>query len=299
MSAPPAASLPQHRAFWGVALVLGVALAFSSSIILARLIYRAGGDALTLLAARYVATAAVLYLVFRLRGETPWLPRALTLPVLGIGLMVGSYAYGYLGSIQYIPVSLAVLIFYTNPLWVALLARLIERERLRPARRLALAFGFAGVALAIGVDVSAFDWRGLALAVYAAIGLALTVTASQRVMRRSGSLAVTFHVNLVAAVVYLAAVLVHGPALPSGELGWSAFAVAPFLFALGATGYFAAIARHGGVKTTTLMNAEPVLTVLAAVLVLGESLAPSQVLGACLVLTAIVLVSRRERRGSP
>lgn len=171
MSAPPAAPLPQHRAFWGVALVLGVALAFSSSIILARLVYRAGGDALTLLAARCVAAAALLYLVFRLHGEAPWLPRALTFPVLGIGLMVGSYAYGYLGSIQYIPVSLAVLIFYTNPLWVALLARLIERERLRPARRLALAFGFAGVALAIGVDVSAFDWRGLALAVYAAIGL--------------------------------------------------------------------------------------------------------------------------------
>jgi drug/metabolite transporter (DMT)-like permease len=286
---------PHRQDLLGSLLVVGVALCFTTSVILARLVYEAGGDAVTMLAVRYSVSAVVLYLSFRLRGVSPWLSRGQTVRVVAVGVLVASYAYGYLGAIQYIPVSLAVLLFYTNPLWVALALWAFNRERLSARQIAAVGLGFAGVALAVQVSWQGADWRGLALAAYAGIGVAGTVAASQRLLRAMGSLSITMHVNMVAALVYVGVAWLHGFAFPSGGTGWFAFAVMPFSFALGAAGYFAAIGRIGGMKTSTIMNAEPVFTVLAAIIVLGERLASLQLAGAMLVLASIILIARRSR----
>jgi drug/metabolite transporter (DMT)-like permease len=297
MSAPaPAAALrDRRRTLLGSATVVAVALVFTVCVVLAKRIYDAGGNALTVLAVRYAAGAAMLFLAFRLRGQSPFLPRPLALKAVGLGLMVSGYAYGYLGAIQYIPISLAVLIFYTNPLFVALAAWMVERERPAPSTLLAILIGLLGVALAVEVDFATLDWRGLALAALGAVGVAITVTASQRTMRSTGSLHVTFYINLVAAIVYAAIGLgARGLAFPGDAAGWLALAALPIFFVAGITLFFGAIGIIGAVKTATIMNAEPVFTVLAAVLLLGERLTALQLLGATLVLAAILLVHRRH-----
>ncbi len=294
MPSPVAAQLSPRRALLGSALVVLVALAFTSSVILARLAYDAGSDAVTVLALRYIVAALLLYLYFRLRGQAAWLPRPLARKAVGIGLLVAAYAYGYLGAVQYIPVSLAVLIFYTYPLLTGLGARLFEREALGASKLVALAAGLLGVALAVEVSFTGLDGRGLALAALGAVGLAATIIMSQRTMRAAGSLSVTFYVNLVAALTYLAVGLLRGGfALPSTAAGWHALLAMPLFFSVAITGFFAAVSLIGGVRTATMMNTEPVFTVLGAVLILGEHLAPLQLAGAALVVLAIFLVHRR------
>ena len=294
MPSPLAAQLSPRRALLGGALVVVVALAFTSSVILARLAYDAGSDAVTVLALRYSVAATLLYIYFLLRGQAAWLPRPLGLKAMAIGLLVATYAYGYLGAVQYIPVSLAVLVFYTYPLLTGLAARLFEREALGPSRLAALAAGLLGVALAVGVTLRGLDARGLGLAVLGAVGLAATIILSQRTMRAAGTLGVTFYVNLVAALAYVAIGLLRGGfALPSTPAGWHALLAMPLFFSVGITGFFAAVSLIGGVRTATIMNAEPVFTVLGAVLILGEHLAPLQLAGAALVVLAIFLVHRR------
>ena len=277
----------------GGVLVVMVALAFTTSTIFARLTYDAGSDAVTVLALRYSVVALLLYLYFRLRGQPPWLPPPLGRKAIGVGLLVAAYAFGYLGAVQYIPVSLAVLIFYTYPLLTGVGARLFEREALSPGKLLALGLGLLGVALAVEVTLTGIDARGLGLAALGAVGIAASIIASQRAMRTTGSLSVTFYVNLVAAFVYLAVGLLRGGfALPDTAAGWHALLAMPLFFSVGIIGFFAAVSLIGGVKTATIMNVEPVFTVLGAVLVLGEHLAPLQLLGAALVVLAIFLVHR-------
>jgi len=291
MPSPAAAPVSPRRALLGSALVVLVAFSFTSSVILSRLAYDAGSDAVTVLALRYSVAAALLYLYFLLWGQTAWLPRRLGAKAVGIGLLVATYAYGYLGAVQYIPVSLAVLIFYTYPLLTGLAARLFEREALGPRKLLALVLGLVGVALAVEVSWKGLDPRGLALAALGAIGLAATIILSQRTMRSAGSLGVTFYINLVAALACVAAGLLKGGfALPATSAGWYAFLALPLFFSVGITGFFAAVSLIGGVKTATIMNVEPVFTVLGAILLLGEQLAPLQLAGAALVLVAIFLV---------
>lgn len=294
MPSPVAAQLSPRRALLGSALVVLVALAFTSSVILARLAYDAGSDAVTVLALRYSVAATLLYIYFLLRGHAPWLPRPLGARASGIGLLVAIYAYGYLGAVQYIPVSLAVLVFYTYPLLTGLAARLFEREALRPSKLAALGVGLLGVALAVGVTLRGLDARGLGLAVLGAVGFAATIILSQRTMRAAGSLGVTFYINLTAALAYVAVGLFRGGfALPGTTAGWHALLAMPLFFSVGITGFFAAVSLVGGVKAATIMNAEPVFTVLGAVLVLGEHLAPLQLAGAALVVLAIFLVHWR------
>lgn len=279
----------------GSGIVVLAAASFTVSVILARLSYTAGSNATTILALRYSVAAILLYLYFKVRGQSPWLPRPLALRAAGIGLMVAVYAYGYLGAVQYIPVSLAVLIFYTYPLLTGLAAWLVDGEQLSTSKIAALGCGMIGVALAVEVSFKGLDLLGLGLAAIGSIGLAATIVTSQHAMRASGTLAVTFYINLVAAIAYLALGASTGSfTMPATTLGWLAFAALPLSFFIGITCFFGAVSMIGGVKTATIMNAEPVLTVIGAVFVLGETLAPLQMAGAALVLVAIFLVHRRD-----
>ncbi len=45
------------------------------------------------------------------------------------------------------------------------------------------------------------------------------------------------------------------------------------------------------------MNAEPILTILLAALLLGERLAPTQLIGAAFVMAGIILITREYVKG--
>jgi drug/metabolite transporter (DMT)-like permease len=290
----------QTRELGGAALVVATALSFAASVTMARIVYDDGGTAITVLSVRFISASSAFYLWFRLRGEQPWLPWRLALPAFGIGLIAASYVYGYLGAVQFIPMSLAVLIFYLNPLLVGLMAFLLERRSFGKRKAIALLLGLLGVSLALDVSFTSLDWRGLALAFMGAHGVALTAILSQRLLRKVGSLTLAFHVSLISAPVFVGVGLLGGGlALPRTAGGLWALAGMPIAATCGTIGFYLSLRLIGAVKTSTIMNAEPVFTVLAAVLILREPFGPLQILGACLVGAAIFLVSRGPRLATP
>ena len=62
--------------------------------------------------------------------------------------------------------------------------------------------------------------------------------------------------------------------------------------AVGYVTLFVGLEILGPVKTTMLMNTEPILTIIGAALLLGEWLSSAQLLGAGLVMVGITLVTR-------
>jgi drug/metabolite transporter (DMT)-like permease len=82
----------------------------------------------------------------------------------------------YLSNIAFvtIPVSLAVLLFYTNPFWTVIGATVLGKERLTPLRIMAMAGGFTGVWIAVGgPEGGTFDLWGAFCAVAAGVGYSL------------------------------------------------------------------------------------------------------------------------------
>jgi drug/metabolite transporter (DMT)-like permease len=60
--------------------------------------------------------------------------------------------------------------------------------------------------------------------------------------------------------------------------------------------FFAGLRRVGPTSASILATVEPVVTVLLAFAVFGETLAALQILGAALVLTSVVVLQARSRR---
>jgi drug/metabolite transporter (DMT)-like permease len=83
--------------------------------------------------------------------------------------------------------------------------------------------------------------------------------------------------------------------VPQSVAGWVAVgAIALISTVIAFVAFFAGLKRVGPVTASTLSTCEPVVTVVLAALVLGESMGFVQLLGGVLILLAAVTLVRRE-----
>jgi drug/metabolite transporter (DMT)-like permease len=278
-----------------VALTAAVATAFASGSALAPLAYQAGSAPLTVNAARASVAAVALTLLLSFRGVRLALPRRERRIALVLGLVNAFYSYALYASIVYVPVAMGVLIFYSYPLWTALVAWAMRIERPTRAGVLALLLGLVGVGLVVGAPAASPDWRGVALAFAAAVGFTILLTVNARILRGRDSRPVTLHILLSACGAYFACALLlqHFP-LPQGGVGWAAFWAISAFYTFAFIALFVAVGVLGPVRAALIMNFEPVASLVLAWLILGQGLAPWQLVGAALVLAAITLAAWRK-----
>jgi DME family drug/metabolite transporter len=272
----------------GLAVIAGSAVFFSLITTFSKLAYGAGATPLALTWIRFAAFVALIGAYQLARGRSFRLPRrnlVATLP-MSVGMMMMSV--GYLSSVVYIKVSLAVVLLYSFPLMVGILAAVSGREQIRPAKALALLVAFGGLVLAIGLDAGALDWRGVALALIAALGVAGTMTFGGPYLEGVDTLAVNVWTNiwmLIAMTVYLP--IWGGAHLPVGTEGWIGLVGATLCYILGFVLLFAAMKLLPPSQTAVMMNIEPVVSICAAVFVLAEAIEPLQWLGVAIMLSAL------------
>lgn len=279
-----------RRRFWlGSYLALQSAIGFSLNLITAKFAYGHGTDPLTLNFVRVVFFAACLFLFLlaaRRPMALPWRPRAMATLY---GLVIAVQSLGLFAAIDFVPVSLVVLVFYTYPIMVAVIGTLTGTERFTWARLLILLLAFTGLGLALQVPTGELDWRGIAFSAAAALGLAFVLLGSDRTMRGRDSVVVTFHMILGTAVTMTAVAAIFGPLVwPTDRIGWAALAASGVLFGVATMSLFAAIPMIGALRAAVIDNSSPVWAILFAFLLLGETLSPVQGLGATLVVVAII-----------
>jgi drug/metabolite transporter (DMT)-like permease len=277
----------------GLALAATSASLFSFNTVCARTAFDAGANAIAGNAARSAFAAAVFGLLLVLRRGGPRLSGRQRLAAAALAVPVALSSFGYLGAVEYIPVSTAVLVVYTYPIWVGLIARLTHGESLGGARVVAILLAFAGVAIALDVHASAMpDARGLALAALAAIGMTAMVLGSSRLVRDIDPGAVNFYLSSAATGIFAVLLLVGDPHLPHGALGHLGFAGLLVTFPLAQLALLASVDRAGPVVTAVVMNLEPLITIGLAVILLGEHVSAVQLGGAALVVAAIAIMRR-------
>jgi drug/metabolite transporter (DMT)-like permease len=281
----------------GMVAVVIAAVSFGACPTLARYAYDSGSDAATNLFVRSLAAFVGVYILARCTGLRPRFLSRDSLKGALVGIPLALASLGYLGSVNFIPVGLATLIFYTFPLVVAVLARVVDGERLTVVRSTALCTAFVGVALTLGADFYGIDGRGVALALLASISIAIVFLLSSRLMRSVDSLTANFYMMTTSLVGFaLWMLLDRGFAAPATASGWSALLGGGVLYIAGVATFFIAIARIGSVPTAALLNLEPLVSLICALLVLGEILAPLQYVGGAMILGAILYMNWREYR---
>jgi drug/metabolite transporter (DMT)-like permease len=189
-----------------------------------------------------------------------------------------------------IPVPLVVLIFYTWPAITTLAIWLLHKQRPRRRTSAGLILAFIGVALALNVDFTAAQMRGVAFALGASVTWSIVFLLMGHFWRGRDTRMTTFYMAVVALVVFAAACAVTGAVhFPRTAAAWAGLAAVGPFYAFALIGVFAATARLGPARVGFYMNFEPVAAVLLAAAILGQTLAPVQLAGAALVTGALFL----------
>ena len=277
----------------GIGLVLLSALGFTIAMLCANMAYRDGMDVHTVNLARYFTTAVLLFLFQKIRGRNLKLPPRERYTSLALGISVFMMGIGYLGATQYIPVSLAVLLFYTAPFMVTITARFTENELLTGIRLIAILLAFVGLGLALEIrSLATLDWRGVAFGFLSALGCASFVIINSLTMRTADAQAVNFHCLAGGAALFAVfLILIGGPSGMVTPLALLKAGGSGVALTVAYVAFFVGLEIVGPVKTSMLLNAEPMFTIILAAIILGDRLSIIQGAGAGLVIIGIILIT--------
>ncbi|MBM3599744.1 MAG: DMT family transporter [Alphaproteobacteria bacterium] len=281
----------------GLLMVLGSAVCFALTPTLNRLAYDAGADTMSITTVRFVVAVPTLLLVALALGRVLRVRTHVWKHSAIIGVMMVLTAYGYVGSVAYIPVSLSSLIFYSFPLVVGLLGTIVSHERLTWLRATLMLAAFGGLVLTLSVAFDRLDPLGIALAAFGALCAAGSFMWTSRTLHPDDAIVSTLYMMAVACAIALVVQLAAGPpALPQTTLGWFAFLANAGFYTVGLLGLFGGIARIGATPAAMLSNIEPIISILLAIAVLGERLDGWQWLGVAIVLGMIAIMAESDRR---
>lgn len=250
------------------------------------------------------ATAVIALLVAAhwLEGGLPRLTRRQVIGTLLLGA-TGIFAYNlfFLGALARLPASRTSLIIALNPVVTIAAASLLLGERLSARRWLGVVIALLGV----WIVVSRGDVLG---SVRGAVGIgellmfggvcswAAYTLLGRRVLAGLSPLAATTYAALWGLVL-----LAIAAAPDMLDLGRSAFTLPVVLSVLylGVMGtsvafvwYYQALQRLGASRTVVFNNLVPVFGATFGVLLLGEPLLPSMLLGGAIAVAGVMLVSR-------
>jgi drug/metabolite transporter (DMT)-like permease len=295
------------RALSGVAFatLLSIALMMGGNHVAARLAFNDGVTVTTAVLVRSLVTALVVLVILRVY-RVPWqvAPRQ-RLALLGIGVLIGAQSMCLYSAVARLPVALALLAFNAYPLWTALWARVLYGER--SDRRLLMAMPVILVGLALALDVSgaasglgaADHWGRIgagvafALTASAVFGLALVLT-QHGTAGVDGRVRTAVTMALVGLMALVGVVAQGGPTLPATMSGWVGLVGLTALYGTAITIMFTVLPRLGVVGNSAIMNVEPIFALVLAWAVLGQAIAPVQVLGGLIVVGAVIWLGLRK-----
>lgn len=293
-----ASALPR---WLGALLLLLIATTFASNHVAARVAFDHGVNVATAVAVRSMGAAFFVWSLLHAARVPLRLSRPTLLRALAIGALLSIQSLCLYSAVARIPVALALLVFNTFPILLGLLAWATGAGR--PQRHVFLAMAMALVGIALALDV--FGWAGSAslrvdaadmatgvwLAATAALAFAATLLLTTRWLADTDGRLRSFVLMLVVASVALLAGKASGEfAWPHDTTGWVALALLTVLYSSAITALFVLLPRLGAVNNAAVMNFEPIAALLLAWIVLDQAMAPVQLLGAAIVVAAIVLL---------
>ncbi len=297
----PAPLLPVYAKLTAVALVWG------GSFIAARVVAM---ETTTFTAAlwRYViATAALVALSLVLERGLPRLtpaqmPGVCLLGVTGVVLYNLLFLYG----MQTVSASRGSLIIATVPAATLLGGALFLHEPLTPRRGAGIVIALLGVAVELGRGNPLVLFQGHAgIGEAALFGGVLSWAAytllGRRLLTELSPLAATTYAALVGTPLLALLCLATGDlALPAATArGWgSLLFLGLFGTALAYIWFYDGVRAIGPARTSVFVNLVPIAAITFAVLLLGEPLLPSMIVGAALVVSGVFIINWPARTAS-
>lgn len=238
------------------------------------------------------ATALLLILVRpRWRGHS----RRAWLTVTAFGVALGLMNFTFYSSLAHLPIGVAVTIEFIGPLT---LAAALSRRWLDAVAVLAAAAGVVLISEALHTPFAELEKTGIALALLAGAFWAAYIVLSGRTGAEFPRLEGLALAMVVATVVTLPLGAFSAPSW-TPEILLKAFGIAVLSSVLPYSLELLALRRLSARVFGILLSLEPAFAALAGLIVLGQVLSPTQLVGMALVVTASALVLGLGARGEP
>ena len=227
-------------------------------------------------------------------GWTPFFAMALFNNVLPFSLIV-------IGQ-TFITSSLASILNATTPLFTVIVMAVSGEEKLSPQRVAGVTIGLFGVIIlrgGLGLDLAS-QGIGIALCLAAALSYGVAALLARRHLAKSPPLA-TATFQLMASTVMMAVIasVVDRPwQLPlPGPATWLAVTgLAVLSTALAYIVFFQILRRSGATNVMLVTLLVPLTAILLGALMLGESISATEILGACVIGSALLVIDGRLLR---
>jgi drug/metabolite transporter (DMT)-like permease len=126
---------------------------------------------------------------------------------------------------------------------------------------------------------------------------AVYIITGSKVVSRVGAFPSSAVIILSAAAFYSGAVFFQGTGFPQTWTGWiSVVAIALICTVIAIVTFLEGLKRLDPATASIISTLEPVVTVVLAVLVLGEGITLTKIIGGTMILFSLVLLTRAEKR---
>ncbi len=287
-----------------VLLLLTVAVSFGANNVSARIALEHGTSVSAAVMVRSIVTALAMLVLIRAQGVPLALPAAARGRAALIGVLLAVQSFCLYSAVARIPVALALLAFNSFPVMLALISWASGGEA--PMRRALVAMPLALIGLALALDVAglggsiAARWAaigtGVGFALAAALAWALILHLTVRWLNDVDGRVRTLLTMSVAAVIMLFYGTASGGfALPQALAGWLGLALLCLFYGTAITLLFSVLPRVGAVNNAVVLSFEPIAVLGLAWVVLDQAVAPRQIVGAFVVVGAIIYLSGARR----
>lgn len=277
----------------GVALVILSATGFGMIPIFAIYAYQGGTTVTTLLFLRFFIAALFFYSFIMINRMEININKSLLVSLFLLGsifyMMQSNF---YFSSVKYIPASLAVLLFCTYPIFVAVLSALFNGEVLTKRVFISIAVSITGLVLVLGATFNRIDMHGVMLACAAALVYSCYIVLGSRVLKKLPVMVTSAFVTMFASFSFLAIGLTTGTLHFNLETqAWFAIAgLGLFSTIIAVFTFFRGIALIGSTRASILSMVEPLTTIGFSAMLFQERLTWVQLIGAVAVLAGTMLV---------
>jgi drug/metabolite transporter (DMT)-like permease len=288
------------------ATLLLVAFMMGANHVSARFAFNNGVDVVTAVSVRSAVTAIVVGLILWQQKVQIKIQTQHQKYLLIIGGLIAVQSVCLYSSVARLPVALALLAFNTYPLSTAFWARVLYKHQPEKAVIWSMPLILFGLALALDVLGAASGlgaaehWAQIvtgvafALAASATFGLALVYT-QHETAGLDGRLRTFSTMTLVGILAIAAAISQGGFHMPQAAAGWWGLGMLTFLYGTAFTILFTVLPKLGVVGNSAIMNVEPIFALMLAWALLDQAIAPIQLVGAALVVGAVMWLGLRNR----
>jgi len=283
-------------------MILGTALALLAGVSLgcitsfASLSYNHGMEPLSLILLRGLVAAFVMIGASRVLGEPVFQDRTGMAFALKLGIALSMVGFGYMSAVAYISPGLAVAILYLFPMLV-LVSDSLRIKALPPLMTIiAFSIALAGIFTCVGVG-GPIAPEGIMLALLASLGMAAFLLISADASRHGYGSGIAIWGNTIIILIAGSAILWRylssdvAISLPQNSISITATIAAALLYALGVMFSVLAVRHAPASLVALIMNIEPIITLLAARVLVEEHLTTIQYFGMVSAVAGIMLGS--------